>query len=52
MYPIGYTGSIVSGNEHLKARAGMWQHPRWIEFVDALPKTATGRIQRYKLREQ
>jgi benzoate-CoA ligase len=26
--------------------------PRWIEFVDALPKTATGKLQRYKLREQ
>jgi acyl-coenzyme A synthetase/AMP-(fatty) acid ligase len=25
--------------------------PRWIEFVPALPKTATGKIQRYKLRE-
>ena len=25
--------------------------PRWIEFVDGLPKTATGKIQRFKLRE-
>ena len=24
---------------------------RWIQFVDTLPKTATGKIQRYKLRE-
>jgi 4-hydroxybenzoate-CoA ligase len=29
----------------------VWKYPRWIEFVDALPKTATGKIQRYKLRE-
>ena len=37
--------------EHVKARAGMWKYPRWIEFVDGLPKTATGKIQRFKLRE-
>ena len=36
--------------EHVKAKAGAWKYPRWIEFVDALPKTATGKIQRYKLR--
>lgn len=27
-----------------------FKRPRWIEFVDDLPKTATGKIQRYKLR--
>jgi 4-hydroxybenzoate-CoA ligase len=37
--------------EHVKAKAGAWKYPRWIEFVDGLPKTATGKIQRYKLRE-
>ena len=37
--------------EHVKAKAGMWKYPRWIEFVDGLPKTATGKIQRFKLRE-
>jgi 4-hydroxybenzoate-CoA ligase len=37
--------------EHVKAKAGMWKYPRWIEFVDGLPKTATGKIQRYKLRD-
>jgi 4-hydroxybenzoate-CoA ligase len=36
---------------HVKTKAGMWKYPRWIEFVDALPKTATGKIQRFKLRE-
>jgi 4-hydroxybenzoate-CoA ligase len=34
----------------VKDRIGVWKYPRWIEFVDALPKTATGKIQRYKLR--
>lgn len=28
----------------------LWKHPRWIEFRKDLPKTATGKIQRYKLR--
>ena len=36
--------------QHVKDRAGAWKYPRWIEFVDDLPKTATGKIQRYKLR--
>ncbi len=36
--------------EHVKAAIGPWKYPRWIEAVDELPKTATGKIQRYKLR--
>jgi 4-hydroxybenzoate-CoA ligase len=36
---------------HVKARIGVWKYPRWIEFRDSLPKTATGKIQRYRLRE-
>ncbi len=36
---------------HVKERIGVWKYPRWIELVDGLPKTATGKIQRYKLRE-
>jgi 4-hydroxybenzoate-CoA ligase len=37
--------------EHVKQSVGPWKYPRWIEVVDALPKTATGKIQRFKLRE-
>ena len=37
--------------EHVKQKIGVWKYPRWIEIVDALPKTATGKIQRFKLRE-
>ena len=37
--------------EHVKAKAGAWKYPRWIEVVETLPKTATGKIQRFKLRE-
>jgi len=34
----------------VKAAAGPWKYPRWIEAVEDLPKTATGKIQRFKLR--
>ncbi|MDX0001599.1 benzoate-CoA ligase family protein [Sinorhizobium meliloti] len=37
--------------EMVKDRIGKWQYPRWIEFVDDLPKTATGKIQRFILRD-
>ena len=36
--------------EHVKSSIGKWKYPRWIEFVEELPKTATGKIQRFKLR--
>ncbi|GAB5439441.1 benzoate-CoA ligase family protein [Falsiruegeria mediterranea] len=35
----------------VKDKVGKWKYPRWIDFVDDLPKTATGKIQRFKLRE-
>lgn len=38
--------------EHVKARAGTWKYPRWIELRSNLPRTATGKVQRYKLREE
>lgn len=37
--------------EFVKDKVGKWKYPRWIEFVEDLPKTATGKIQRFKLRE-
>jgi benzoate-CoA ligase len=35
----------------VKERLAPYKYPRQIEFVDDLPKTATGKIQRFKLRE-
>ncbi|MEX2048280.1 MAG: benzoate-CoA ligase family protein [Gemmatimonadota bacterium] len=35
----------------VKDRIAQYKYPRWIEFVTELPKTSTGKIQRYKLRE-
>jgi 4-hydroxybenzoate-CoA ligase len=37
--------------EHVKQKIGPWKYPRWIAVVDSLPKTATGKIQRFKLRD-
>jgi acyl-coenzyme A synthetase/AMP-(fatty) acid ligase len=34
----------------VKGRIAPYKYPRWVEFVDELPKTATGKIQRFKLR--
>lgn len=35
----------------VKSRLAPYKYPRWIEFVDELPKTATGKIQRFRLRK-
>ena len=35
----------------VQQQIGKWKYPRWIEFVEDLPKTATGKIQRFKLRD-
>lgn len=37
--------------DHVAARLAAYKRPRWVEFVDQLPKTATGKIQRFKLRQ-
>jgi benzoate-CoA ligase len=48
---------VMPGNElggelqqFARQRLAEYKRPRWIEFVDALPVTATGKIQRFKLR--
>ncbi|HZA14344.1 MAG TPA: benzoate-CoA ligase family protein [Myxococcaceae bacterium] len=35
---------------YVKDRLAPYKYPRWIEFLEALPNTATGKIQRFKLR--
>jgi benzoate-CoA ligase len=37
--------------EFVVTRLPVFKRPRWVEFVDELPKTATGKLQRYKLRQ-
>ena len=36
----------------MKDRLAPYKYPRFIEIGNELPKTATGKIQRFKLREQ
>jgi benzoate-CoA ligase len=38
--------------EHVKTMLAPFKYPRWIEFRQELPKTATGKIQRFKLRAE
>jgi len=48
------TGQSATADElkaHVKRQLAPYKYPRWIEFVPELPKTATGKIQRFKLRQ-
>jgi benzoate-CoA ligase len=50
----GFTASETLAAElkaFVKSRLAPFKYPRWIEFVDDLPKTVTGKIQRFKLRD-
>jgi 4-hydroxybenzoate-CoA ligase len=54
-YIVLKDGAAAPGPDELKdfvkEKIGMWKYPRWVEVVEELPKTATGKIQRFKLRE-
>ncbi len=45
-------GLFEALKSHVKQHAGLWKYPRWFEVRTELPKTATGKIQRFKLREE
>jgi len=50
----GYVGDEQLTKElqdFVKARIAPYKYPRAIEFAAALPRTATGKLQRYRLRE-
>ncbi len=47
----GQTASPEDLQSHVKQQLAPYKYPRWIEFVGELPKTATGKIQRFKLRQ-
>jgi 2-aminobenzoate-CoA ligase len=49
-------GIDVTGMEHelqdfVKQEIAPYKYPRVVEFVDALPRTATGKLQRFRLRD-
>ena len=45
-------GLLTELQSFVKERIALFKYPREIEFVAGLPKTATGKIQRFKLRGQ
>ena len=48
----GRDASLVKElQEFVKARIAPYQDPRAVEFVDALPRTTTGKLQRFRLRD-
>ena len=42
---------VRSLQEHVKATIAPFKYPREIEFVASLPRTETGKLQRFKLRQ-
>jgi benzoate-CoA ligase family protein len=51
----GFSGGdriVVELQEWVAGRVGGYKKPRWVEFVTELPKTSTGKLQRFKLRER
>ncbi len=46
----GQAASAEDLQMHVKSQLAPYKYPRWIQFVPELPKTATGKIQRFKLR--
>lgn len=47
----GQAASADDLKAHVRQQLAPYKYPRWVEFVDELPKTATGKIQRFKLRQ-
>ena len=50
VFKQGQSASDEELKAHVKAVLAPYKYPRWIESVAELPKTATGKIQRFKLR--
>jgi benzoate-CoA ligase family protein len=45
-------GMVRALQDHCREKLAAYKYPRWIEFRTELPKTATGKIQRFKLRAE
>ncbi len=44
-------GKVRELQDFVKAEIAPYKYPRAVEFVDALPRTATGKLQRFRLRQ-
>ena len=54
-YVVLKQGQAATAEElqiHVKGLLAPYKYPRWVQFVPELPKTATGKIQRFKLRAE
>ena len=49
---VGDAASVKRLQEHVKATIAPYKYPRSVKFVAALPKTQTGKIQRFKLKDR
>ena len=49
---VGDEEEATGLKDHVKSILAPYKYPRSIEFRDELPRTPTGKLQRYKLREQ
>ena len=50
--PLEYNAVDITAEtlvRHCTDSMSAYKRPRWIEFLDELPKTATGKIQRFRL---
>jgi acyl-coenzyme A synthetase/AMP-(fatty) acid ligase len=48
----GAAGLVTALQTHVKERIAPYKYPRAIEFIDALPRTPTGKVQRSALRRR
>ncbi|MFC6939988.1 acyl-CoA synthetase [Salinirubellus sp. GCM10025818] len=51
-FPADPEGTLDELQSHVKERLARHAYPREIEFIDELPTTATGKVQRYRLEER
>ena len=59
--PLGGLDKLAAGvgeealrtelQDHVKGQIAPYKYPRQIEFVEALPRTSTGKVQRFRLRQ-
>jgi len=52
---LGYSGDAAATKmlqEHVKATIAPYKYPRTIAYVTQLPRTQTGKLQRFELRRQ
>ena len=47
---VGDAGTVKALQDHVKQAIAPYKYPRSIKFIEALPKTATGKIQRFMLK--